>query len=650
LATIVLLAYEAIQLLFAKPLQQLLIRQHRRHIVICGLGRVGRSIINDLSDHANKRGQRSVPSRYKIVVIERDKDNPDIAWAESRGANVVIGNATDEDVLTQVRADRAQDVFFSLGVDEMNLEGAYDLMCIVNRKWNESQSHLPRIFVHLLNPRLESMLIQAKKRAFESPEGEGRPLVYEIVVQPFNVIDRSIQALLDGPVLDRRAVKDYEVNHFVIVGFGEVGQELAVKLAQMAHYENLKRARMTIVYSKRDEHAVAHFRELYPKFFPDPEIITDQLVAANLDPQKFDVWKPFEKLDDWSFGVKIQTKKDVDPDDVNRMIEKMDITASRGIEFVVNGGFELSSGGVACDRFISNLQNLSETRGVRPLVFICHADDELNCADATELRDELDVRLKLAVDGASMSYIDGDEHRITILPYVPNRPMLNQLIDPPDKPSADLIPWGDCRLTCTYSELTADIFRPLATAISHDYDLKYAQQHALKNAETAPTREQIAVKPLDAMLAWQRYSNLMAAAHVNAKLAPLDLVLRPCVPSKDYPNPDSTRINSIITRSIYHQLHRDWLVETDDDRLLEMVAKMEHHRWIAERLLMDWRFGLRSAKGKPENKMRLAFVDWANLPEHEGVKDRDQIARILELCQSESNRPKTDRRFVLTTK
>ena len=81
-----------------------------------------------------------------------------------------------------------------------------------------------------------------------------------------------------------------------------------------------------------------------------------------------------------------------------------------------------------------------------------------------------------------------------------------------------------------------------------------------------------------------------------------------------------------------------------------MVAKMEHHRWVAERLLMDWGFGEKAPKGSPENKRRLAFVDWGNLSDSEGVKDRDQIARILELCRVELNRLPSERRFVIMSR
>ncbi len=127
-------------------------------------------------------------------------------------------------------------------------------------------------------------------------------------------------------------------------------------------------------------------------------------------------------------------------------------------------------------------------------------------------------------------------------------------------------------------------------------------------------------------------------------------MLRPWNEGKRYPQPDSRRVRAIIERSQHHQLRRDFKMENDDDRWLEVIAKMEHHRWLAERLLMDWKYGDKAAKGMPENKRRLAFVDWDNLAPSEGVKDRDQIARILELCGVESARPDDEGRFMLTKK
>lgn len=670
LALIVLLAYEGIQLLFAEPLQRFWVNRYTDHVVICGLGQIGRSLVRDLtepspvesktpSDKAARQSEQQMETKWpkKIVVIERNKDNSDIPWAESRVVIVVIGNAADDEVLMRVGAHRARDVFFTNGSDELNLECTNDLLRIVSlRNANQSETvptHVPRMFVHLLKPRLETMLVEAKKRAFGSHASQSGNAIEHLVVRPFNVIDRSIQALLEGPVLERRPTskdKD-EIAHFVIVGFGEVGQELAIKLAQLAHYENLKRSRITIVYSKRDKTAVEQFQELYPKFFPKLDSFAAELAGINRRPEDYDAWMPFQEMDNWSFGVAVKTKPNpkLNPEP-NDPAEVIDASLSRGVEFVANGGFVLASGGVTSDHFISKLEALSREPGVRPMVFICNAEDEQNCADATELRDELDVRLKCKVADNSIDYLDRREHRITIFPYVPNRPMLHRLIDPSDKPSADLIPWGDCRQVCTYDTLTVDMIRPLAVAINHDYDLKYAQKELRKEGEPAPTRSTVVVKSLDEMPAWKRHTNLMAAAHVNTKLAPLGLVLRPAIEDQERSQADAQRVQNIIDRSIHHQVRRDWLVESEEDRILEMVAKMEHHRWIAERLLMDWGFGDKAPNGCPENKRRIAFVDWSNLPEDEGVKDRDQIARILELCQDEAKRKTEDCRFVIISR
>lgn len=660
LAASVLLAYEAIQLLFAKPLQQYWLNLQEKHIVICGLGRIGKSIISDLTspDAAAAAKKSTQPTKQpdgpkrpdRLVVIERDKDNPDIPWAEARGVSVVIGNATDHEVLLSVGADRAQDVVFAIGSDEQNLESVYDLMCIVNQQ--ASQVTAPRMFVHLLNPRLESVLVHAKNRALGLGSGGNQQRADTLVAQPFNVLDRSIQAILDGPVLDRRpgkeaAIRASEVAHFVIVGFGEVGQELAVRIAQMAHYENLKRVRMTIVYSKGEEAAVENFRNLYPKFFPNLVSYEENLKQVGREVKDYDPWMPFSELDDWGFGVSIKKIKEEDPQDPSKEIEKIVVAESRGIEFAVNGGFVLSSGGVTSHEFVRRLEDLSKAPGVRPLVFICHPEDDLNCADATELRAELDLRLKTAAGAQPPAYVNAQEHRITILPFVPNRPMLHRLIEPENIPGADLIPWGDCREICKYESLTADLYRPLATAIAHDFDFKYAQKKAQESKAKMPRRTEIPIKSLDSMAAWQRHSNLMAATHVNTKLAPLGMTLMPAGSQAPAIDPKDLRVATIVDRSKHHDVSRDWKVNTAEDRVLEMVAKMEHYRWVAERLLMDWSFGDKAATGSPENKQRTSLADWNNLLDTEWVKDRDQIARILILCREELVRPESKRRFVL---
>jgi hypothetical protein len=61
----------------------------RNHIVICGLGNTGTTIIrNSLSTTA-----------AAIVVIERDPAHKEIGWCRSNGITVVIGDATERGTL-----------------------------------------------------------------------------------------------------------------------------------------------------------------------------------------------------------------------------------------------------------------------------------------------------------------------------------------------------------------------------------------------------------------------------------------------------------------------------------------------------------------------------------------------------------------------
>ena len=64
-----------------------------------------------------------------------------------------------------------------------------------------------------------------------------------------------------------------------------------------------------------------------------------------------------------------------------------------------------------------------------------------------------------------------------------------------------------------------------------------------------------------------------------------------------------------------------------------MVAKMEHHRWVAGAVVDGLEFWRQGARWGPENKQRIAIVDWAHLLDAEVVQDRDQIARGSSLAR-----------------
>lgn len=64
---------------------------------------------------------------------------------------------------------------------------------------------------------------------------------------------------------------------------------------------------------------------------------------------------------------------------------------------------------------------------------------------------------------------------------------------------------------------------------------------------------------------------------------------------------------------------------------VEWLAKMEHDRWFAEKLLSGWRY----TEGCKDNDLRLSpsLVPWNELPEIERQKDRDTVEHLPELVQ-----------------
>src|SRR5262249_51703030 len=65
------------------------------HYVVCGAGRVGRSVINEL-----------LRSRASVVLIDNRVERA--GWATDKGVITLVGDATKDEVLRQARIDTAK--------------------------------------------------------------------------------------------------------------------------------------------------------------------------------------------------------------------------------------------------------------------------------------------------------------------------------------------------------------------------------------------------------------------------------------------------------------------------------------------------------------------------------------------------------------
>jgi hypothetical protein len=59
--------------------------------------------------------------------------------------------------------------------------------------------------------------------------------------------------------------------------------------------------------------------------------------------------------------------------------------------------------------------------------------------------------------------------------------------------------------------------------------------------------------------------------------------------------------------------------------MLLIAAKMEHHRYLAERLLQDWALGPKPNKTEQETRQRPCFFDWDQLNQEGKDKNLEQV-------------------------
>ncbi len=138
----------------------------RDHFIVCGVGRVGRSVVRELE-----------LSGAPYAIVERSAER--VRWAIDRDALVVIGDATKEATLRQARIENAKGLVAAVAGDADNM-----YITLTARE---------------LNPRLQIVTRAADEDAEKSLHRAGA----DIVISPYSYTGHRIaQALLRPNVLD----------------------------------------------------------------------------------------------------------------------------------------------------------------------------------------------------------------------------------------------------------------------------------------------------------------------------------------------------------------------------------------------------------------------------------------------------------------
>jgi hypothetical protein len=231
--------------LFAFQIQKTWLWWRGGHVVICGLGRKGVKLVEEL----RKKGRR-------VVVIEHDPANDGLARCRALGVVVLVGRANDEWTLRRGHVDRADELIAVTGDDATNVETAVRAHRLNLRR---SARRKPlKCVVHVEQPRLRNLFHQHKLYSDSADPFE---------LELFNIFEVGARAMLrEPPLLLPGKDKQSWPPHLVVIGMGQLGEALvrrALKDWRIDHPAMKERIRITVV-DRQIERREEEFRLRYP--------------------------------------------------------------------------------------------------------------------------------------------------------------------------------------------------------------------------------------------------------------------------------------------------------------------------------------------------------------------------------------------------
>lgn len=192
--------FKAIVGLFSERIQDIRARLTRGHTIVMGLGNRGQALVESLLGSG------------KVVAVEIDAANPAVSRLRDAGAVVLVGDATDPELLRRAGGTRASNVVSVCGQDAANAQVAANVMRLAKGRTGDPIS----AFVHVGDPRLYTFLLH---HAFSSPK---------VWLEFFNVYERGATRLLE----ETEPVPDDMQPPVLVLGAGQFGLALISQLAR----------------------------------------------------------------------------------------------------------------------------------------------------------------------------------------------------------------------------------------------------------------------------------------------------------------------------------------------------------------------------------------------------------------------------------
>lgn len=171
-------------------------------------------------------------------------------------AIVIVGDATDNDILHQARVHRADKVVAITGNDGTNVEIAVRTFQLIKDRGNRLH-HKVNCFVQFADTKLRLLF--------------GRHPIFTEIADPFEITvfnnySNSARLLFERYPLDRSRIMATDTTevHLILIGFGLMGESVLLQATKIGHFANRKKVQVTVIDRLADKKSKI-FRGHYPQ-------------------------------------------------------------------------------------------------------------------------------------------------------------------------------------------------------------------------------------------------------------------------------------------------------------------------------------------------------------------------------------------------
>ena len=238
-------AFTALISFFQDRFQLYRLRRIRRHVVVCGIGRKGLGLVTDFRN-------QGIP----VVAIEMDDNNDHIEICRELKAIVIVGDATESDTLRRARILLADKVIATTGNDGTNVEIAIRTYQMIKEKGKKT-NHTLKCYIQVADSKLRVLF--GKHPIFTD-------VTDSVDITIFNTYTNASRLLFERFPLDRKGIykADNTEVHLIIVGFGQMGQNILLQAVRTSHFANGRKISVTII-DRMAEKKYKIFKSHYPQ-------------------------------------------------------------------------------------------------------------------------------------------------------------------------------------------------------------------------------------------------------------------------------------------------------------------------------------------------------------------------------------------------